>query len=130
MGSLDDETVRTAPQRTLTKWKAWRMWASYWNWTYIIMGALLSTVTTVVAANTKKNFLGDKWSLVIACSAAVLSFVVNALGAQSKSAAFETAGRELEKAIATFELDSTIPPKALADAENRGVDILNRLKPQ
>jgi hypothetical protein len=91
---------RAVPQTTVEKWNAWRFWSSYWSWAYILTGSLLSLVSTVVAANTKTQFLGGRASITIACAAAVLTFVVNALGAQSKAAAFETAGRELEKVIA------------------------------
>ncbi len=122
--------TRTAPQRTLEKWKAWKFWSNYWSVLYISVGSLSSIVATLVAANTKTPFLPSSVGIGIACLAAVLTFVVNALSAHSKSAAFETAGRELEKAIAAYESNPAILPESLGDAEQRGIDILNRLKPQ
>jgi hypothetical protein len=122
--------TRQAPERTLEKWKAWRNWSSRWTWIYVLVGSLSSISSTLVAANTKTPFLPPWVGVTIACGAAVLTFVVNALSAQSKGAAFETAGRELEKAIAAYESDPTISEKFLGDAEQKGIDILNRLKPQ
>jgi glucan phosphoethanolaminetransferase (alkaline phosphatase superfamily) len=121
---------RQAPARTIEKWNAWKFWSSYWTWTYVLVGSLSSIVSVLVAANTKTPFLPTYVGVAVACSAAVLTFVVNALSAQSKAAAFETAGRELEKAIAAYESDPALAEKTLGDAEQRGIDILNRLKPQ
>jgi len=121
---------RRVPARTLEKWEAWRYWSSYWTWIYVSVGSLSSILSTLVAANTKKPFLPDYVGVGIACSAAVLTFVISALSAQSKAAAFETAGRELEKAVAAYETDLSVTEKSLGDAEQKGIDILNRLKPQ
>jgi hypothetical protein len=65
---------RAVPQTTVEKWNAWRFWSSYWSWAYILTGSLLSLVSTVVAANTKTQFLGGRASITIACAAAVLTF--------------------------------------------------------
>jgi hypothetical protein len=66
---------------------------------------------------------------IVAGVAAVLTFLVATLGAQAKGAAFETAARELEKVIAGYETDPSVTEIELGRAEQRGIDILNRVKP-
>jgi hypothetical protein len=51
------------------------------------------------------------------------------LGAQAKGAAFELAARELEKQIAAYRTDASIPDAELGKAEQRGIDFLNKVKP-
>ena len=68
------------------------------------------------------------YDLVLATSAAVLTFLVNSLSAQAKGAVFETAARELEKAVAAYETNDAVTVADLGEAEKRGIDILNRLK--
>jgi hypothetical protein len=120
--------IRIAPARTLRKWKVWRCWSSTWNWTYIIVGGSSIVLASVVAANTKAHFLDAPCDVIVAAGAAVFTFLVNALGAQAKGSAFETAARELEKAIAGYETNSAVTEVQLGEAEQRGIDILNRLK--
>lgn len=121
--------TRTAPDRSIEKWRVWRRWSSRWNWIYIITGGGSSALATLVAANTKAGFFGEPWNWIIASIAAFLSFLVTGLAAQAKSSSFETAARELEKAITSFETDPTVTEVDLGVAEKRGIDILNRLKP-
>lgn len=96
---------------------------------HIIVGGLSAGIAALVAANTKGKFIPEPWDWIIAVAAAVLTFMVNGLAAQAKGAAFETAGRELEKAMVDYEMKPTTTEADLADAEKRGVDILNRVKP-
>jgi hypothetical protein len=124
------ESIRVAPERTLKKWDAWRNWSTFWNWTNILVGGSAAGLAALVAANTKAHFFGEPWDWIVAAITAVLSFLVSTLAAQAKGAAFETAARELEKAITGYEMDATASVVELGKAEQRGVDILNRLKSQ
>ena len=122
-------TDRPVPERTLKKYKAWRQWQAIWSIAFLVVGGVQAAVTVLVAANSKREaFLSPRWGLGLAIAAAVLAFLVAALGAQAKAAGFETASRELEKSITAFETDESVSEADLGKAEQRGIDILNRLK--
>jgi hypothetical protein len=120
--------IRIAPARTLQKWKVWKCWSSTWNGTYIAVGGASTALATIVAANTKAHFFDPPYDVILAAGAAMFTFLVNALGAQAKGSAFETAARELEKAITGYETNAAVTEVQLGEAEQRGIDILNRLK--
>ena len=67
---------------------------------------------------------------ILAVGSAVLSFLVDALGARSKGCSLRTAARELEKAIVGYETDESLTESELGKAEQRGIEILNRMKSQ
>lgn len=120
---ISDDQV---PQDILEKMLAWRKWRSFWNWVHFGLGSIGVALSTVVAANTNKAFLCPGWSVTIAVAAAVFAFLINALSAAAKAASFETASREIEKAIALFK--GGCEEKTLYEAEARGIDILNKIK--
>jgi hypothetical protein len=123
-------TIRKAPERTIQKWQAWRKWHSFWNWTFLSVGGIQAGLAVLVAVNSKdKPVFGQPWNWIIAVAAALFAFLVTGLGAQAKAAAFETAGRELEKCIAAYEMGDAVDETELGKAEQRGIDILNRMKP-
>jgi hypothetical protein len=81
----------------------------------------------LVAADTGKSFLPTGLAIATAVAAPILTFVLTTLKPQSKATAFETASRELEKGIHRYELDSNTDDLFLADAIDRGIDLLNRV---
>ncbi len=125
---MTEATTRDTPERVAKLYRAWRKWSYRWNSTYIVVGVAATSVATLVAANTTKQFLTPTWSVIIAVGSAVLSFLVNTLGAQLKGAAFETAARELEKAMVGYETDQSVSVVELGKAAQRGIDILNSAK--
>jgi hypothetical protein len=104
------------------------MWSARWNTAYIIIGGGSSALATIVAANTKAHFFLYPYDIILAVCAALLTFLINAQAAQSKGSAFETAARELKKAIAGYETDVAITVADLGKAQQRGINLLNRLK--
>lgn len=121
---------RIAPARTIKKWRAWRKWEAIWQSIFLLVGVVQAALAVLVAANVKeKTFLRPPWDLGIAITAAVLAFLIAALGAQAKAAGFEIASRELEKSITAFETDDSVTEAELGKAEQRGIDLLNKLKP-
>jgi hypothetical protein len=122
---MNEPTVPIPPDIT-DKMTAWRKWSSRWNWMHYGLGFLSAMLSAIVAANTKHAFLPTEYAVGAAAVAAGFTFLITALSASAKGAAFETAAREIEKAISHFRggKEKTI----LYDAEVRGIDILNRLK--
>jgi len=96
------------------------------------VGFIGAALSAVVAANTENAFLTKEWSVGLAAAAAGTTFLITALGASAKSAAFEAAAREIEKGVSLFRSDESnkgTPTKSiLYDAEARGIDILNTVK--
>jgi hypothetical protein len=121
---------RQVPQHTIEKWNAWRKWSARWNFLFYSVGSIQVALSVLVAVNTKqeKPIFPDPWNWVLAVAAAVFAFLVAALGAQAKGAAFETAGREIEKAVAAYETNPQVTDQDLGNAVLRGIDILNKLK--
>ena len=87
-----------------------------------------ASLAALVAANTKVHFFTEPWDWIVAAVAALLTFVVNTLSAQAEGAAFESAARELEKAIAGYETDPTVTETDLGKSVQKGIDILNQVK--
>ena len=81
----------------------------------------------LVAANTNKPFLPDHWDIIAAVAAPVLTFVLTTLKPQAQTTAFNTASRELEKALHTYQGDPSKDDTFLTEAIGRGVDLLNRI---
>jgi hypothetical protein len=119
-------TGPAVPGEVTEKMLAWRKWRSFWNSLHFGFGFLSAALSAVVAANTKQAFLPPNWSVGAAAVAAGLTFLITALSASAKGAAFETAAREIEKAIALFRGGAAMT--SLYEAEARGIDILNKLK--
>ena len=122
MSSLDADV----PTEIVEKMLAWRKWHSFWNWIHFGLGFLSAALSSVVAVNAKQHFLAPDYSVGAAAVAAGLTFLVTGLSASAKGAAFETAAREIERAIALFRGGAA--KTSLYEAEARGIDILNKLK--
>ena len=84
---------------------------------------------TVIAANVKSQFLSENWALVLAASAAFFSFANTVLKADLRSAAYRAARHVIEKAMVCYRANVALTLKDLGDAEVRGIEILDSLKP-
>lgn len=124
----DNLMPRTAPQEVVDRWNAWKHWSSVWNWIHYLTGFTSAALAVLIAANTKDPFLPIIPAVLISCFGAGLAFLVTSMGAQTKGKGFELAGRVLEGAIAEYENDDSVPAKSLADAIQKGLDVLNNVK--
>ena len=107
--------------------KEWFRWRSFWNRTHYGLGFSSAFLATLVAANTKSQFLSTWQGVTAAGVAAAFTFLITGLSASARAAAFETAAREVERAIVLVRGGQAEQP-TLYDAVARGIDILNRLK--
>ena len=117
--------ARVIPEEILEKERAWkrRGWLCYWaNTTMGLCAALLSTV---VAANARSAFLPAYGVVAASLAAAAFAFLVTLLNADVKAKGYALAARELEAAIARYRFDDALPERYLAEAEVRGIGILN-----
>ncbi|NBC36554.1 hypothetical protein GTZ99_08290 [Novosphingobium sp. FSY-8] len=121
----------------LEQWRKARWW---WRWTGIALGVASTLLASVVASNNTFQTLvatrpnSASWlnllSVAVAILVPVLTALMGALKPQAQAAAYETAARELEKALCCFESDPTRDNSLLADAVARGLDTLNRVGSQ
>jgi hypothetical protein len=90
-----------------------------------VIGVIAVLLSTLIAANARLSFLPA--GAVIGCSIVVagLAFLLTTLNAGLKAKGFAVAARELESAIARYRFDDEPPEKYLAQAEVRGIEILN-----
>jgi hypothetical protein len=110
------------------KYRAWRHWESIWSWANILIGGSSALLGGLVAANMKTPpFLPFECAVAASIAAPVLTFLLTTLKPQAKATSFEAASRELEKAISRYEKDPSKDDIFLADAEDRGIDLLNKL---
>ena len=100
--------------------KKWRFWEAVWTWANVGLGGLSVATGVLVASNTKEQFLGKALSIAVAVAAPVLTFTLTAIKPQAKATAFKTASRELERALRTFECDTTKDDVFLGEAISRG----------
>ena len=117
--------ARVIPDEIIEKQKAWKRRASRWSWANTTMGVAAVLLSFLIAANARSNFVSPE--TIIACSmvAAGLAFLLTTLNAGLKAKGFAVAARELEAAIARYRFDDELPEKYLAQAEARGIEILN-----
>lgn len=114
---------------TYQKWRTWRNSAMGWKAAHYGVGFLSAALATVVAVNTKSSFLDSTTALAAASLSAGLSFLVTTMGAQRRAQELEWAAWELEKAMAIYGNDPSMPQSELGKAEARGVEILRSGKP-
>jgi hypothetical protein len=119
---------RLVPSLTLRKWRTWRKSALGWKSAHYMTGFSSAALATVVAVNTKLSFLDGTTALIVASLSAGLSFLVTTMGAQDQSRRLEQAAWELEKAMAVYRTDPSVPESELGKAEARGVDFLRSEK--
>ena len=117
--------VREIPKEIVDKQKAWMKWAARWSWANTLMGVTAALLSTLVAANARSNFICAGGIIAISMTSAALTFLVTTLNADLKTKGFALAAREIEAAIARYRFDDTLPERYLADAEVRGIGILN-----
>ena len=115
---------RPIPEAIEQKYKAWKRWASVWNWVHLVVGGCSVALSTIVAANTKADFLKSN-AVVVASAAAIASFVLTTLNPQKTSKGFVNAYRHLEKAISRFRFDTTVTEVDLGKADAEGIDLLD-----
>ncbi len=106
--------------------RAWRIWEHLWGLANIFFGASSAALGTLVAFNTKLQFLPSNWALISAIMAPVLTAMLALLKPQAEQYAFRAAARELEKAINVYEGSSTPNNSILVEGINRGIDHLNQ----
>jgi hypothetical protein len=116
---------RVIPDEILDKQKAWKRRASRWSFANTTMGIAVVLLTTLIAANARSNFVSPEIIIACAMSAAGLAFLLTALNSGLKAKGFAVAARELEAAIARYRFDDELPERYLAQAEVRGIEILN-----
>ena len=68
---------------------------------------MLRGLSTIVAANTKKDFLGP-YATAVAATAAIASFLLTALNPQKTAKGYVNRCRYLGKATSRFQFDSSI----------------------
>jgi hypothetical protein len=124
MNSPTPTMPRTIPAVIEEKYRAWKLWASVWNWIHIVVGGASVALSTIVAANTKSDFLGSK-AIVVASAAAIAAFLLTTLNPQKTAKGFVNAYRHLEKAISRFRFDPSLSETDLGKAEAEGVDLLD-----
>jgi len=93
---------------------------------FVVMGSVSSAVSTVVAVNSKFEVVCKDHAWVLATLAAVLTFVISALGAQAESKSFETGARLLESALAKYDSRDDYGDKELGDSLADAISTLNR----
>jgi hypothetical protein len=118
--------ARVIPDEIIEKQKAWKKWSVRWTWANNVMGVAAALLSTLIAANARSSFVPP--ATIIGCSmvAAGIAVLVTTLNAGLKAKGFALAGRELEAAIARYRFDDELPEKYLAQAEARGIEILNQ----
>jgi hypothetical protein len=119
--------ARVIPEEILDKQRSWQRRASAWSWVNTLMGVSAALLSTLLAANARSQFLQPGYVIAVAMTAAAFTFLVATLNADLKTKGFALAARELEAAIARYRFDDTLPERYLADAEVRGLSILNML---
>ncbi len=129
MSPIAQTVTRQYFGRAQALYVSWRRWQAIWRYANVIIGGLSATLGALVAAKTGTNapWLSN-WLIVPAAIAApILTFLLTTLKPQAQATAFETASRELEKALHRYEADPTKDDAFLADGVDRGIDLLNRI---
>jgi hypothetical protein len=117
--------VRDIPKEIDDKHRAWEFKAKLWNSVNLLMGISAMLLSTLIAANARSQFLPNYAVIAAAMVVAALAFLLTTLSADLKAKGFALAAREIEGAIARYRFDDTLPERYLADAEVRGIAILN-----
>jgi hypothetical protein len=118
---------RTYLPEAKKKYQAWRLWRTIWSYGSVFLGGASTALAAIVAANTKTPFLTPEHSIIAAVIVPVLTFLLTTLKPQANATAFETASREVEKAMVDYNANPTADDKLLSDAIQRGIDLLNKV---
>lgn len=121
-------SVKTPSVRKLvnTRWSTWRFWKSVHTWMYIGLGAISSGVASFVAINFKYDIVSQENAWKWALAAAILTFIISAVGAQAEAKAFELGARMLEVALAKYDTDPTFGDVEIGQALTKAVEALNK----
>jgi hypothetical protein len=117
-----DEVRATVKERMAD----WRWWKSFHSWTFVTLGGVSSAVATFVAINAKYDIVCQKYAWIPALLAAVLTFLISALGAQAEAKSFELGARMLEAGIARHETDPDYGDLELGKTLASAIEALNK----
>ena len=119
--------VPTEFRQRLDKWQ--RLSATFY-WLNLLLGGLSVLLCAAYASNAQLDgaLFNRRFSSYMGAGAALLTFMLTANKPSAKYAAYKAACHELEKAMIDFRHDPTTTEKHLADAEKRGIDVLDRMK--
>jgi len=117
--------ARVIPEEIVQKYVDWKKSSVRWNWTNTLLGLSAVLLSGLIAANAGPQFLRTYAVIAISLVAGTFGFLVTTLNADLKAKGFALAARELEAAIARYRFDDTLPERYLAEAEVRGITILN-----
>lgn len=104
----------------------WRWWKSFHTWTFVVLGGFSSAVATFVAVNAKYDILNQKYAWIPALLAAVLTFLISALGAQAEAKLFELGARMLEAGLARHQTDPDYGDLELGKTLASAIEALNK----
>jgi glucan phosphoethanolaminetransferase (alkaline phosphatase superfamily) len=125
--------MREVPKELEEKRIRWKNCSEKWFWRHNALGTSLTLLYTCIAAISSAapwpHLFWRVVAIVLPIFAAICSFVMMTYGAQAKGKAFETAARELGKAIALYRYNQSLPDSILGQAEARAIDLLSMLKP-
>ena len=67
--------AREVPIEIIKKRRAWKTWAIVWNVANTLMGVVAASLSTLVAANAKGNFLEARGVIICSMTTAALAFL-------------------------------------------------------
>ncbi len=120
-------SIRSIPPEINGKWRAWLGLSKMWNNIHYWLGFSSTVLSAILVANAKSPFLTSNLVILLAALAAGLTFLLTTTGAQKRGKAFEAAARHLERAMAKFRTDKSLPPSFLGQAEAEALDKLDSL---
>jgi hypothetical protein len=123
---------REVPEFATKKWRSWRQLQNAYGWLHLLLGSVSVAMSSLMAANAamRQGFLLPAQAVAMATVGAITAFALTLVNSKQKKHAFEVAARELEKAMALYQADPSLNLRFLADAEVRGIEMLDRVKPE
>lgn len=119
------EDVREVPVYFLKKMRDWRCWQQVYGAVNVVLGAASVVSSLLIASNRANALVTPDVVIGLSVLAGLATFLITVLNAKQYNLAFERAARELEAAITLYRSDPTMPLKSLAEAEVRGIALLN-----
>jgi hypothetical protein len=117
--------TRPAPVDAESKRLEWRSYALVWQLGHYLIGFTSATLSVLIATNTQLHFLRTDEATLLAGIAAGLTFLLTTLRAEIRGITFEKAARLVEAAILRYRYDESIPETYIAEALQRGIEILD-----
>jgi hypothetical protein len=124
--------MRDVPEHFEDKRKHWVKLSKFWFFRSNSLGIAVTVLyfsTAALGGLAPWPQLG--WRLLaigLPIAAGVVAYLISTFAAQAKGTAYEVASREIEEAEALYRADPTLSEKHLAEAEARGIRILNAFK--